>query len=207
MNHLPTVLDDHLIEGIVTTLNPDRTTNIAPMGPIVDREFGTILLRPYRTSSTYQNLNRTGEGVFHITDDVELLARTAIGEPSPECPLIPARDVAGAIIADACRWYAFRVESIDDQEDRTRILATIVGQGRLRDFLGFNRAKHAVVEAAILATRVSFLPADEITAEFRRLAVIVDKTGAHPEHRALALLREHVSRLLPDEFQDLGRPK
>ena len=34
-----------------------------------------------------------------------------------------------------------------------------------REFFGFNRAKHAVLEAAILATRVELLPADEILSE------------------------------------------
>jgi hypothetical protein len=61
--------------------------------------------------------------------------------------------------------------------------------GRLRDFFGFNRAKHAVVEAAILATRTQILPAAEIEAEYRRLAVLVDKTGGEQEHTAFAFLR------------------
>ena len=37
------------------------------------------------------------------------------------------------------------------------IVADVVDSGRLRDFFGFNRAKHAVIEAAILATRIDFL--------------------------------------------------
>ncbi len=38
-----------------------------------------FVLRPFRTSTTYRNLKAHGEGVLHITDDVLLLARTAIG--------------------------------------------------------------------------------------------------------------------------------
>jgi hypothetical protein len=70
-----------------------------------------------------------------------------------------------------------------------------VHSGRLRDFFGFNRAKHAVVEAAILATRTDFLPLDDIEAEYRKLAVIVDKTGGPQEQQAFAFLREHVARV------------
>ena len=69
----PALPDGTLLEGIVTTLNDDGTPHIAPMGPIVDGEFNVLLLRPFRTSTTYQNLKRTGQGVLHVTDDVELL--------------------------------------------------------------------------------------------------------------------------------------
>ena len=72
--------------------------------------------------------------------------------------------------------------------------AEVVHTGRLRDFFGFNRAKHAVVEAAILATRTAFLPAEQIAADFKRLAVLVEKTGGPDEHVAFALLQEHVAR-------------
>ena len=61
----------------------------------------------------------------------------------------------------------------------------MVHVGRHRDFFGFNRAKHAVVEAAILATRTDFLPLAEIEAEYRKLAVLVDKTGGEAEHQSL----------------------
>ena len=72
--------------------------------------------------------------------------------------------------------------------------AEVVHAGRLRDFFGFNRAKHAVVEAAILATRTAFLPAEQIADEFKRLAILVQKTGGPDEHAAFALLQEYVAR-------------
>jgi hypothetical protein len=67
-----------ILEGIVTTLNGDRSVNVAPMGPIVDETMQTLLLRPFQTSTTYRNLKRTGCGVLHVTDDVLLLAQAAI---------------------------------------------------------------------------------------------------------------------------------
>ena len=79
---------------------------------------------------------------------------------------------------------------LDDRDDRTTIAVETVAAGRLRDFFGFNRAKHAVIEAAILATRTAFLPPEEIRAEFERLAVLVDKTGGPAEHAAFDHLRK-----------------
>jgi hypothetical protein len=186
-----------ILEGIVTTLNENGSANISPMGPEVEPAINRFVLKPYQTSTTYSNLKRAGAGVLHVTDDVELLARAAINQFDELPRLLPAEAVAGVILADACRWYAFRVTDLNDQEQRTRIACEVVATGRLRDFFGFNRAKHAVVEAAILSTRIAFLPADEIRAEFAKLRVLVDKTGGDSEHDAFALLDAYVTQVLP----------
>jgi hypothetical protein len=182
-----------ILEGVVTTLDADGAPHIAPMGPIVDAALERLWLRPFQTSTTYHNLKRTGAGVFHVTDDVELLARAAVGQLDALPRLTPAAAIPGVILADACRWYAFEVESLDDRTERTSIVARIVDRGIQREFLGFNRAKHAVVEAAILATRVYLLPPAEIAAEFARLAAHVQKTGAAAERRAFAFLERYVA--------------
>ncbi len=183
-----------ILEGIVTTVSADGAVNIAPMGPSVDAEVKRFLLRPFPTSQTYQNLRHHGEGVLHVTDDVLLLARAALGTVEPRPPLEPAAMVRGWVLKDACRYYEFRVHSIDDRDERVRIEAEVVHAGRLRDFFGFNRGKHAVVEAAILATRTGILPIAQIEEEMTKLAVIVGKTGGPQEKEAFALLQDHVGR-------------
>ena len=185
-----------LLEGIVTTLNADRTTNISPMGPIVDPKWPCLRLRPFTSSTTYKNLQRHGEGVLHVTDDVLLFALAATGRLDPQPKLTEATAVAGNILVDTCRWYAFRVISLDDTTERTNIVAEIVDQGRNRDFFGFNRAKHAVIEAAILATRIDFLPAAEILSDFQRLSTPVHKTGGQQELRAFDFLQQYVQQEL-----------
>jgi uncharacterized protein len=196
----PRLPDGKLLEGIVTTLGTDGSPHIAPMGPIVNANFSRLLLRPYCTSTTFQNLKRTGEGVLHVTDDVELFARAAVGELNELPRVVDAKSVRGVILADACRWYAFRVVSIDDRQERTEIAAKVVDQGTLRDFFGFNRAKHAVIEAAILATRIDLLDATHILDEFERLSAPVAKTGGHQERSAFDFLLRYVrDRLAPKE--------
>lgn len=189
-----------ILEGLVTTLNADGGVNLAPMGPIVDEGMRRLVLRPYQTSRTFANLKRTGQGVFHVTDDVEMLAHAAVGQVEPPPRLIPAAvegmPFEGKIIADACRWYAFRVVSLDDRQERTHIEAEVIASGVLREFFGFNRGKHAVLEAAILATRTAFLPAEEIRADLRRLRPLVEKTGGPAEHRAWEFLAACIERAL-----------
>ena len=191
-----TTRDELILEGIVVTLGEGGTPNIAPMGPRADRDISRLTLRPFQTSQTYRNLKTTGCGVFHITDDVELMARAAIGQLERPPPLAGIAGFTCPRLADACRWFAFRVQSLDDAAERTTIHCSVVARGELRSFLGFNRAKHAVLEAAILATRIGILPADEILSELGRLAVPVQKTAGNQERQAFDLLDAYIhSRL------------
>lgn len=162
------------------------------MGPIVDRQIQELKLRPYQTSQTYQNLKRHGEGVFHVTDNVAMLAQCAIGPITPPPTFIKAPNISGKILTDACRWYEFRVLDLDDTQPRTTIRCEIVGHGRQRDFFGFNRAKHAVLEAAILATRVNLIPQDQIEFEMKRLQTLIEKTAGDQEKWAFEFLRDYV---------------
>jgi len=104
----------------------------------------------------------------------------------------PAESIVGMILQDCCRWYALQVESIDESQPRTSIEARVVDSGRQRDFFGFNRAKHAVLEGAILASRVGLLPQDEILRQLPTLATMVQKTGGPDEHEALRLLETYI---------------
>ena len=72
-------------------------------------------------------------------------------------------------------------------------MCDVVAHRRLRDFFGFSRAKHAVVEAAILATRTQFLDGDDVLAHFERLRPLVAKTGGPAEQRAFDYLAAYVA--------------
>ncbi|WP_166821812.1 DUF447 domain-containing protein [Thalassoroseus pseudoceratinae] len=185
-----------ILEGIVTTRNANGTVNVAPMGPIVSPTMQTLRLRPFQTSTTYQNLKRGGEGVFHVTDDVLLITRAALGLLEQTPPTFAAETIAGEVLADACRWYEFRVSSLDDSQDRTEIDASVIHTGRLRDFLGFNRAKHAVIEAAILATRIHLLDANDLQRQIEALRSPVEKTAGSAEREAFALVESFISERL-----------
>ncbi len=191
---------DMILEGILTTINVAGEINIAPMGPIVDAEMKRLVLRPYQTSKSFANLQATCLGVFHVVDDVELLAHAAVEDIMTPPAMTRATSIDGWILSDACRWYALRVVTIDAHEPRSRIEVDVVDSGRQRDFFGFNRAKHAVIEAAILATRLSLLPPDEVRREVQRLAPLVDKTGGPRELSAFNFLRDYINNFIRLNF-------
>ena len=115
--------------------------------------------------------------------------------PDTDVPLHPAQHIQGVVLINACRYFEFRVTSLDDSQDRTRIEAEVVHVETLRDWSGFNRAKHAVIEAAILATRIHLTGPESILAEYKKLQTIVDKTGSQDEHTAMqeltAFIKSH----------------
>jgi hypothetical protein len=61
-----------------------------------------------------------------------------------------------------------------------------------RPFVGLNRAKHAVVEAAILVTRVHLLGAEEIRRQMAALQPLVEKTGGSRERAAWEAIERYV---------------
>jgi len=177
-----------IVETVTTTINPDGTVNCAAMG--VEWEDAIIVIKPYRGTRTLRNLEATGAGVVNLTDDILLFTQAALDDPHP--PTQPAAAIDGAVLADACSWREVTVEAIECSGPRARVTTRVVGRGVGREFLGFNRARHAVLEASIIASRAHRLPAEEIRAELARLQVLVDKTAGPREREAMELVRGHV---------------
>jgi len=126
---------------------------------------------------------------------VRIFARAAIS--NPVYPTMPAAVVKGVRLADCCSWRELEVQAIDSTPPRSRIDTAVVHRGFQREFIGFNRARHAVLEAAIYATRLHLLPREFITSELERLQVIVDKTAGPEEREAMALLAAFVRDATP----------
>ncbi len=183
-----------IVETVTTTINPDGTVNCAAMG--VEWGDEAIVIKPYRATRTLRNLQRHGGAVVNLTDDILVFTQAALGDPHP--PTRPAVAVDGAVLADACSWREVAVEEIDVTGPRARVATRIVGRGTGRDFVGFSRASHAVLEASILASRVRWLPADEIRAELARLTVVVDKTAGPRERAAMDYVLAHVRTAIGD---------
>jgi len=181
-----------IVETVTTTINPDGTINCAAMG--VEWGDEAIVIKPYRGTRTLRNLQARGAAVVNLTDDILLFAQAALEDPQP--PTRPAAVVDGAVLADACSWREVAVQAIDDSGPRAHVTTRVVGGGTGREFIGFNRACHAVLEASILASRARRLPAGAIRAELARLDVVVDKTAGPRERAAMDCVRAHVRAAL-----------
>jgi uncharacterized protein len=177
-----------IIESIVTTIAEDGRINCAPMG--VEWGDEVIVLKPFLDTATYRNVTAVRSAVVNLTDDVRLFAQAAIS--NPVYATVPADVVRGVVLAECCSWRELEVRSVDSTPPRSRIEMTVVHQGFRGEFIGFNRAAHAVLETAIYATRLHLLEPAFVQSELARLQVIVDKTAGQREREAMALLADHI---------------
>lgn len=181
-----------IIETIVTSSDAGGNVNFAPMG--VEWGEEVVVIKPFLETTTFRNLRDTGVAVVNITDDVSIFARAALSAPT--FPAHPAERVKGVVLDAACSWREVEVVSVDDSPPRSRIETRVVHRGTQRDFIGFNRARSAVLEATILATRTHMLPAEQIRADLERLQVIVDKTAGAREREAMDFVTGYVREKL-----------
>ena len=187
-----------IIETVVTTLDTDGAVNIAPMGVEWTGGDEPPVLKPFLETVTYRNVVATRAAVVNLIDDVRVFARAAISNPS--YTVLPATVVRGVVLEAACSWRELQVQSIDSTPPRSRLDTEIVHHGFRREFIGFNRARHAVLETAIYATRVHMLARDFLESELARLRVIVDKTAGPDEQEAMAMLADYIrSAPAPDQ--------
>ena len=179
-----------IVETIVTTASPDGRVNFAPMG--VEWGEDELVLKPFLETVTFTNLMATRQAVVNLTDDVMCFALGAIA--SPQFPASPALVVKGVVLDAACSWREVEVIDADGTPPRARLVCRVVHRGHRREFIGFNRARNAVLEAAILATRTRILPMERILAQLEALQLPVDKTAGPREREAMDLLSDYIRR-------------
>jgi hypothetical protein len=185
-----------LIEAVVTTTGSDGEVNCAAMG--VRWGEHELVFRPFDATRTLRNLRRRGEAVVHVTDDVLLFVEAALGHPRP--PMRAAHVIAGWVIEEAIAWREVVVTEIAPSEDalpRSRVRAQVVatGTGTSTSAVppGLCRARHAAVEASIVASRLRWLGGERVAAELTRLQELVDKTAGPRERAAMDYVRRYVA--------------
>jgi hypothetical protein len=182
-----------LIETVVTTTGGDGEVNCAAMGVRWGEE--ELVFWPFDTTRTLRNLRRHGEAVVHLTDDVLLFVQAALGHPRPA--LRPASAIHGSVIEQVNAWREVVVNEIAPAEGelpRSRVRARVVARGTgAEPPLGLCRARHAAVEASILASRLRWLGATHVWVELARLQELVDRTAGPRERAAMDYVRRYVS--------------
>lgn len=183
-------------ECIVTTLSEEGKVHIAPLGLIATRleplgeEREGWIIAPFRPSTTLDNLRANPFAVASFTDDVLVFAGCLTG--NRDWPTRPATHVPGVVLEGALAHAELKVEQIEEDEQRPRFYCRVVHQAMHAPFLGFNRAQGAVIEAAILASRLHLLPREKVERELGYLQIAVEKTAGPREHEAWRLLIEKI---------------
>ncbi|CAO3433436.1 DUF447 domain-containing protein [Azospirillum endophyticum] len=203
-----------ILETIVTTLGADGTPHIAPFG--VTRTGDGLVIAPFRPSVTLNALEATGRAVVNLTDDARLFAGCLTGRRN--WPLVPATTIAGVRLADSLAHWEVEVVRIETDPVRPRFHCRIVHEEVHRPFGGHNRAAAAVIEAAILCSRLHLLPWEKVEREMAYLAIAVEKTAGEREREAWGWLSDRVAAVRAEmlmteplaagaEMPDMAKPK
>lgn len=176
-----------IVEGVLTTCDSTGRVNIAAMGVLLDEAdiasdgaWTSFRLRPFEGSRTYANLRQRSCGAFHLTDDVELLTKAALGDPGPVATM-PGSTVHCLSIKDCVRAFEFEITLADWSEPRANLLCHVKKIHRRRDWIGWNRAQHAVLELTISATRVKMISRETIEGQIHQLSPLIEKTAGPRE--------------------------
>ena len=182
-----------LLETVVTTIGSDGVVNCAAMG--VRWGVHELVFWPFEATRTLKNLRFRGEAVIHLTNDVLLFVESALGDPRP--PMRDASVVAGSVIEEASVWrevVVTEIEPTDDELPRSRVRARVVAAGTgSGEPSGLCRARHAAVEASIVASRLKWLGGERVWSELARLQELIDKTAGPRERAAMDYVRRYVA--------------
>jgi len=177
-----------IVETIVTTENAAGEVHIAPLGLIEDGEHW--LVAPFKPSRTLDNLAQVPFAVASHTDDVRVFAGCITGRKS--WPLASADKVPGKRLAGALSHWELAVEGVSDDAQRPRFRCRIVHAGNHAPWPGFNRAQAAVLELAVLSTRLGMLPLEKVESEIKYLEIAIAKTAGPREQEAWGWLMERI---------------
>jgi uncharacterized protein len=175
-------------ETIVSTADGEGRVHLAPLG-IIAEGMGWIIA-PFRPSTTLDNLRVVPFAVANFTDDVRVFAGCLTGRrrwPTAACDGFAVPRLESAL---AHAELAVTHSSGDDARPRfhCRVVRTVAHA----PFKGFNRAQAAVIEAAILVSRLHMLPREKVEREIAYLEIAVRKTAAAAEAEAWTWLTEQI---------------
>ncbi|HEY4065443.1 MAG TPA: DUF447 domain-containing protein [Burkholderiaceae bacterium] len=181
--------NDVIYETVISTVAADGTPHVAPMG--VRYRGADVILMPFKPSTTLANIVAGGGAVLNIVTDTRVFAGSVTGRRA--WPVLPAERIDGVRLACALNHVELALAELEDNPQRPVLRMARVFEASHAPYIGFNRAQAAVVEAAVLVSRLHMLPPDKVNAEMAYLQIAIDKTAGPEEHEAWGWLSAAVA--------------
>jgi uncharacterized protein len=191
---MTTPMNDQIFETVVTSVDAAGRPHIAPMG--VRYQGDHVVLMPFKPSTTLDNISATGHAVLNLITDTRVFAGCVTGRR--DWPTLPAERIAGVRLACALGHVELRLAERIDEAKRDEVQRPVLRLVRVFEathapFVGMNRAQAAVVEGAVLVSRLHMLAPEKIDSEMAYLQIAIDKTAGAGEHEAWGWLRDAVA--------------
>lgn len=188
-----------IYECVVSTVSAQGEPHIAPMG-VRYLEAGRVLLRPFKPSATLNNILATRHAALNIVTDTRVFAGCVTGRR--HWPLVAMAQAPGLRLACAQRHLELQLQTHTDDPQRPVLNLLALHDQSHAPFNGHNRAQAAVVEGAVLVSRLRLLPADKVEREMAYLQIAIDKTASDAEREAWGWLQQAVA----DHRSQAGEP-
>jgi hypothetical protein len=177
-----------ILETIVTTVDSAGNPHTTPFG--IRRENGYVIISPYKPSTTLENILSSKHAVLNLTDDVRVFAGALTGRKA--WALESADKIPGFRLSDCLVHQELKLVKVKEDETRPDLYLEVIHEKQHKAFAGFNRAQAAVIELAVLVSRLTRLPMEKINQELAYLQIAVDKTAGPRELEAWNWLIEAV---------------
>lgn len=178
-----------IFEGVITTADGSGQAHVTPMG--FRRECGRVVVAPFEPSKTLENLDATGRACMNLTDEVRVLAGCLTGRR--DWSLVRAERIDGWRLENCLAHLELEVVTRTGPGDRPRFELDVVGAFEHRPYPGYNRARGAVFEAAILVSRLDFIDPAKLASEMTYLHIAISKTAGPDEFEAWHWLLDAVA--------------
>ena len=186
-------MNDQIFETVISTCSAAGVVHVAPMG--VRYRGESVVLKPFKPSTTLDNILVTRLAVLNLVDDVRVFAGCVTGRRSwPTVDVHRGGEPRAARLVCALEHVLLRLERSDEDPERPTLTLARVHESRHAPWRGFNRAQAAVVEGAVLVSRLHLLPPAKVDAEMRYLQIAIDKTAGAAEREAWEWLQDAVAR-------------
>ena len=182
-------------ETIITTQNLDGKVHITPFG--IREHDGHVYIAPFKPSTTLQNILDTKVAVVNLTDDVRVFAGALTKQLN--CEVVKTDVVDGVRLADTLAHLELKLVKVEEDEQRPTLIMKVVNEINHRSFKGFNRAQAAVIELAVLVSRLHMLPKEKVVQEKGYLQIAIDKTAGDEELEAWQWLEECMAKFYAEQ--------
>ncbi len=184
-------MNEVIFETVVSTVDAAGRSHIAPMGVRYEDGGAAVVLLPFKPSTTHDNIVATGHAVLNIVTDTRVFAGCVTGRR--DWPVRPAQSVPGVWLQAALSHVELMLADSDDDPQRPRLRMARVHEAQHAPFVGLNRAQAAVLEGAVLVSRLHMLAPEKVAAEMAYLQIAIDKTAAAAEHEAWGWLKAAIA--------------
>lgn len=187
-----------IFETIITSADLAGNPHVTPFG--IKYEGEHVIISPYKPSTTLDNILATKCAVMNLTDDVRVFAGAVCKRHN--LPPLQTNNHAVPRLSDCLAHVELELLEVRDDATRPQLIMKKMAEFNHKPFTGFNRAQAAVIELAVLVSRLHLLPREKIQTELQYLQIAIDKTAGERELEAWGWLMEKIDNFYAEKLEE-----